>query len=82
MKCDRLWTNARLATMAGPALGVVENALLATSGGSILYAGPAAEAPRFEAAEIAVDELRLDIGLHGRRPVDVRDAQQLNERAE
>ena len=51
MKCDRLWTNARLATMAGPALGVVENALLATSGGSILYAGPAAEAPRFEAAE-------------------------------
>lgn len=51
MKCDRLWTNARLATMAGPALGIVENALLAVSGNRILYAGPAADAPRFEARE-------------------------------
>lgn len=51
MKCDRLWTSARLATMAGPALGIVENGLLATLGKDILYAGPAAEAPRFQARE-------------------------------
>lgn len=51
MKCDRLWRNARLATMAGPALGAVENAILATSGGRILYAGPAKDAPRFDPSE-------------------------------
>ena len=51
MKCDRLWTNARLATMAGPALGAIEKAVLATAGHRILYAGPAAEAPAFQASE-------------------------------
>lgn len=51
MQCDRLWTNARLATMAGPALGVIEKAALATEGGHIVYAGPAADAPRFAPRE-------------------------------
>jgi imidazolonepropionase len=51
MKCDRLWTRARLATMAGPALGLVEDAVLATEGGRILYAGAATDAPRFDASE-------------------------------
>ena len=49
MKCERLWINARLATMATPAMGLVENAVLATLGNRILYAGPAADAPRFQA---------------------------------
>ncbi len=50
MRCDRLWTEARLATMAGAGLGIVEDGVVAASGGHILYAGPAADAPAFEAA--------------------------------
>jgi imidazolonepropionase len=41
---DRLWTNARIATMAGPGLGVVEGALAAKDG-RIAWVGPASEAP-------------------------------------
>lgn len=52
MKCDRLWTNARLATMAGPALGAVEKAVLAVKGSRIVYAGPANEASAFQAEEV------------------------------
>ncbi|WP_033075435.1 imidazolonepropionase [Sphingopyxis sp. MWB1] len=59
MRCDRLWRNARLATMAGPsgagdgsaAMGFIEDGLLAARDGRILYAGPAADAPAFDAAE-------------------------------
>ena len=50
MRCDRLWTKARLATMAGAGLGIVEDGVVAASGGHILYAGPAADAPAFDAA--------------------------------
>ena len=50
MRCDRLWTEARLATMAGAGLGIVEDGVVAALGGHILYAGPAADAPAFEAA--------------------------------
>ena len=52
MKCDRLWTNARLATMAGPALGVVEDGALAVAGGRIAYAGPRNCAPSIDAADV------------------------------
>ena len=54
MRCDRVWTNARLATLAPgrPGLGVVDRGLVAASGGRILYAGPADGAPGFEAAEV------------------------------
>jgi imidazolonepropionase len=45
MKPDRLWTNARLATMAGEALGIVEAGAVAAQDGRIVYAGPAADAP-------------------------------------
>lgn len=61
MQCDRLWVNARLATMAGPArgqaklgqaeLGLVERGVLGVADGRIAYAGPADGAPRIEAAE-------------------------------
>ncbi len=52
MRCDILWRKARLATMAGDAdgLGVVEDGVIAALGGCILYAGPANDAPHFEAA--------------------------------
>ncbi len=38
--CDRLWRNARLATLAGDSVGLVENGMVAATGGRIVYAGP------------------------------------------
>jgi imidazolonepropionase len=51
--CDRVWTNARLATLAPPlpGLGVVEHGMIASRHGRILYAGPAQDAPALKAAE-------------------------------
>ena len=46
----RCWINARLATMAGDALGVIEDGAVAASGGRIIYAGPASGAPKGEDA--------------------------------
>ena len=53
MRCDRVWRNARLATLAAdaPGLGVIERGLVAAEGGRIVYAGDAAEAPSLDAAE-------------------------------
>lgn len=53
MRCDRLWTNTRLATMAAgrPGLGVVEDGIVGARGGRIAYAGPRSAAPAFDAAE-------------------------------
>ena len=47
MRFDRIWHNARLATLSPskPGLGVVENGLIAATAGRIAWAGPAAEAP-------------------------------------
>ncbi|MFT3976628.1 MAG: imidazolonepropionase [Sphingomonas bacterium] len=45
MRCDRLWRNARLVTMAGDGPGIVEQGAIACSDGRIVHAGPAAEAP-------------------------------------
>jgi imidazolonepropionase len=47
MLCDRIWTDARLLTMAN-GLGVVEDGVIAASGGRIVYVGPRAGAPAFE----------------------------------
>src|SRR5579859_3533176 len=54
LACDTLWTNARLATMRGDDLGLVEDGLIAAKDGRILYAGSAAEAPQFD-AEMGID---------------------------
>jgi imidazolonepropionase len=53
MRCDRAWTDARLATLdpARPGLGVVERGCIAEAGGTLLYVGPAADAPAFDAVE-------------------------------
>jgi imidazolonepropionase len=52
--CDRLWTQARLATMS-PAIaapyGAVEDGVVAARDGRIVYAGPRSDAPAFRAAE-------------------------------
>lgn len=48
---DRIWANARLATLdparsgSGAGLGIVENAAIAVRDGRILFAGPAADLP-------------------------------------
>ncbi len=39
MRCDRLWRNARLATLTGPGLGIVENGMIAVRDGAIVYVG-------------------------------------------
>ena len=43
---DRLWLNARLATMADDGLGIVEDGAVAASGGRIAYAGSRDGLPR------------------------------------
>ncbi|MCP5083461.1 MAG: imidazolonepropionase [Alphaproteobacteria bacterium] len=58
MLVDHLWTNARLATMAGPhAYGLLQGGAVAAKDGKIAWVGPAADAP--EAAEITDCEGRL-----------------------
>lgn len=53
---DRIWTNARLATMVGESLGMVENGMVAARDGRIAYAGPPTE---IDAAERIDCEGRL-----------------------
>ncbi|KRE18308.1 imidazolonepropionase [Bosea sp. Root381] len=53
LACDRLWTNARLATMSpriDAPYGAVEDGVVAARDGRIVYAGPRSEAPVFDAA--------------------------------
>ena len=47
MTVDHLWHHCRLATLAPdrPGLGLVEDGLIAATGGKIVYAGPAKDAP-------------------------------------
>ena len=53
----KVWRNARLATLSPqrPALGIVEDGLIAAEGERIVYAGPAAEAPAETARGESVD---------------------------
>jgi imidazolonepropionase len=51
MNCETLWHNARLATLTGPGLGIVESGVVAAQGGRIVYAGPQADAPSLNAAK-------------------------------
>jgi imidazolonepropionase len=60
MRCDRIWRNARLATMAPDrnGLGLVDDGLIACSEGRIVYAGETSAAPRLEALETTDCERR------------------------
>ncbi len=53
MPCDRIWRNARLATLAegGDGLGTVDRGLVAARNGLIAYAGSETDAPRLRAAD-------------------------------
>jgi len=52
MRCNTIWHNARLLTLAPdlPGLGAIEQGCIAEADGRILYAGATADAPAFEAA--------------------------------
>lgn len=52
MRCDTLWHNARLLTLAPglPGLGSVTNGIVAARDGKIVYAGPANDAHTLDAA--------------------------------
>ncbi|MBO9707712.1 MAG: imidazolonepropionase [Caulobacter sp.] len=54
MRCDRVWTKARLATFAAdrPGMGLVEDGVVAALDGRIVYAGPAGDAPALEAYDV------------------------------
>jgi imidazolonepropionase len=52
MQCDTVWKGARLATMAGAGIGIIDDGLIAAKDGLIAYAGPAADAPGFDAAKV------------------------------
>jgi imidazolonepropionase len=60
-----IWLDARLATMAGPGLGVVERGAVAAKDGRIAFAGPLAELPSgWDARErIALDGRWITPGL-------------------
>jgi imidazolonepropionase len=57
MHCDRIWRNARLATLAPglPGLGTIERGLVACEAGLIVYAGAEAHAPTSLRAAVDTD---------------------------
>jgi imidazolonepropionase len=52
MRCDTLWTDARLATMIGAGVGTIDHGTIAATDGRIVFAGPAHDAPGFDADRI------------------------------
>lgn len=50
--CDRIWRNARLATMAGTDLGLIEDGIVAARDGRIVFAGAQQDAPALDARDI------------------------------
>ncbi|MBS0255338.1 MAG: imidazolonepropionase [Proteobacteria bacterium] len=59
MRCDRLWTDARVLTMAdGGRAAAINHGLVAARDGRIVFAGPADGAPAFAAAETIACEGR------------------------
>jgi imidazolonepropionase len=60
LRCDRIWRDARLATMAArlPGLGIIEDGVIAEREGRILYAGAAEGAPALDAQSIVACEGR------------------------
>jgi imidazolonepropionase len=61
VRCDRVYLNARLATLAEgrPGLGLIDKGAVAQVQGRIAYAGPSDELPQFDAVETIDCEGRL-----------------------
>jgi imidazolonepropionase len=52
MRCDKVWTNARLATLGtSHGLGLIENGVVAARDGRIVWVGPMHDLPAFDAEE-------------------------------
>lgn len=51
MRCDRVWKNARLATLNGAGLGTIVHGIVACEAGRILYAGSLDDAPALDARD-------------------------------
>jgi imidazolonepropionase len=62
---DTIWLDARLATLAGAGLGIIERGVVAATGGRIVFAGAAADLPSgWDAKErIALDGRWITPGL-------------------
>lgn len=59
----RIWHNARLATMKGEDLGIVEKGAIAAEGSRILYAGPEGSMPAINGERINCDGRWITPGL-------------------
>ena len=59
MRCDTLWSDARLATLAEDGPWLIEDGVVAATAGRIAYAGSAADAPDFAPSETIDCEGRL-----------------------
>lgn len=59
MQCDTIWTRARLLTMRENGPWLIEDGVVAAKAGRIVYAGPAGDAPPFQAAETLSCDGRL-----------------------
>lgn len=53
MRCDTVWHNARLLTLAPgkPGLGAIDDGVLAALAGRLVYSGPSVDAPSLDAVE-------------------------------
>ncbi len=64
MRCDTVWKDARLATLIAGDPGIVDHGIVAAKDGDIIYAGPAADAPAFDAEQsVACDGRWITPGL-------------------
>jgi imidazolonepropionase len=59
LQCETIWTRAKLAMIENDRLRIVDRGLVAAMDGQILYAGPAADAPTFDATRTVDCEGRL-----------------------
>ena len=63
VQMDLCWKNARLATMAGDGLGLIDDGVVAAQEGRIVYAGPARDAPSGAARTLDCEGRLITPGL-------------------
>ncbi len=63
MQCDTIWRNARVATMVGEGLGIVEDAVIAARGGRIVHVGAERDADLLPTKVVDCDGRWITPGL-------------------